>query len=325
MSEILLKVQNLHTSFFSGAGEIRAVNGLSFCLEEGKTLGLVGESGCGKTVTALSIMQLLPASGRITSGEMLYKGQNLLEYSASQMRQIRGKEISMIFQEPMTALNPVFTIGEQISEAIELHQGLKKKPAEESGVKLLTHVGIAYAQKCMKAYPHQLSGGMRQRVLIAMALSCSPELLIADEPTTALDVTIQAQILELLNYLKQENKLTMILITHDLGVIAENTDFAAIMYAGSIVEYAATKDLFNEPLHPYTKALFYAAAILGGNPQRPVAVEKAEGVSSVSKLPKGCLFHERCPEKIFHCEQVTPELVEVSKGHRVACCLYGKG
>ncbi len=255
MSEIILKIENLHTSFFTDSGEVKAVQGISLSLEQGKTLGLVGESGSGKTVTALSIIRLLPPLARILEGSIIYKGKDLLSLSEKEMRSIRGREIAFIFQEPMSALNPVFTIGEQIIEAIKLHKNLDTSEAVRETINLLNKVGITPAEERMKDYPHLLSGGMRQRVLIAMALACSPSLLIADEPTTALDVTIQAEILELIDNLKKENSLTMLLITHDLGIVAEYVDNVAIMQKGKIVEFAPVKDLFANPKHLYTKML----------------------------------------------------------------------
>jgi len=316
MSDVL-QVKNLHTSFFTDAGEVKAVRGISFSLEEGKTLGLVGESGSGKTVTALSIMQLLPNCAKITAGSILYKGKELLKLSQEELRNIRGKEISMIFQEPMTALNPVFTIGEQIREAIELHRNLNKKEATGEVIKLLADVGIPEPSKRIKDYPHQLSGGMRQRVLIAMALASSPSLLIADEPTTALDVTVQAQILELIANLQSKTKIAVILITHDLGVVAEQVDFVAVMYAGVIVEYASTQDLFNEPMHPYTKALLNSIPKLE---DKDVKLNTLKGsVPPLAELPKGCIFYERCPENNANCKDAAPQLLEIKKGHLVAC------
>ncbi|MCK9573846.1 MAG: ABC transporter ATP-binding protein [Candidatus Omnitrophica bacterium] len=318
MNEILLKVENLHTSFFSDSGEVKAVRGVTLSLEEGKTLGLVGESGCGKTVTALSIMQLLPNNAKISpSSRILYKGKDLLKLSQEEMRLVRGREIAMIFQEPMTALNPVFTIGEQIREALELHSNLGKKKAMDEVVKLLELVGISEAQKRIKDYPHQLSGGMRQRVLIAMALSLNPSLLIADEPTTALDVTVQAQILELISNLQNKNKIAIILITHDLGVVAERVDFVGVMYAGAIVEYASTKDLFELPLHPYTKALLDAIPKIGGKDKKLNTLKGS--VPPLTQLPKGCIFYERCVSADSKCIQAQPELIEVRKGHWAAC------
>jgi ABC-type dipeptide/oligopeptide/nickel transport system ATPase component len=249
----LLQVKNLQTSFFTPEGEVRAVDGVSFEIHEGKTIGLVGESGCGKSVTSLSIMRLIPSPpGKIVGGEILYRGRDLLKLNNEEMRKIRGNEISMIFQEPMTSLNPVFTVGDQIGEAIRLHQGLGKREARDKTIEMLRLVKIADPESRVDAYPHQLSGGMRQRVMIAMALSCNPSLLIADEPTTALDVTIQAQILELMKELQQKIGMALLLITHDLGVVAEQADDVAIMYAGKIVERSDTRAIFNQPLHPYT-------------------------------------------------------------------------
>ena len=317
----LLEVKNLHTSFFTDSGEVKAVRGLNLSLEQGKTLGLVGESGCGKTVTALSIMRLLPRNAKISpSSSILYKGKDLLKLSEGQICAIRGSEIAMIFQEPMTALNPVFTIGEQIREAIELHSSLNKKQATDEVVKLLALVGISEAQKRIKDYPHQLSGGMRQRVLIAMALASSPSLLIADEPTTALDVTVQAQILELISSLQSEKKISMILITHDLGVVAEQVDFVAVMYAGVIVEYAATQDLFSAPLHPYTKALLGSIPKIESKDKQLNTLKGS--VPALTELPKGCIFYERCVERNTNCKDVEPQLIEVKERHFVACCLY---
>src|SRR3972149_6963494 len=251
----LLEVDNLHTSFFTDTGELKAVRGVNLSLDKGKTLGIVGESGCGKSVTALSIMRLVPYPGKIVQGEIIYDSKKLLALTNEEMRHIRGNEISMIFQEPMTSLNPVITIGEQIREAIELHQKVKKSDAEKKVIDMLQMVGIPSPEKRKKEYPHQLSGGMRQRVMIAMALSCTPNILIADEPTTALDVTIQAQILELIKDLQQKIGMAVMLITHDLGIVAETTDNVAVMYAGKIVEYTDTKSIFKESLHPYTIGL----------------------------------------------------------------------
>ncbi|MFA5008302.1 MAG: ABC transporter ATP-binding protein [Candidatus Omnitrophota bacterium] len=320
MSEILLKINNLHISFFTEAGEVKAARGVNFSLKQGKTLGIVGESGSGKTVTALSIMQLLPNRAKITVGSILYKGKDLLKLSEGQMRAIRGKEISMIFQEPMTALNPVLTIGEQIREAIELHCNLNKNEATAEVVKLLTDVGISEPHKRIKDYPHQLSGGMRQRVLIAMALSSSPSLLIADEPTTALDVTVQAQILELIGALQSKKNIAIILITHDLGVVAEHVDSIAVMYAGVIVEYASTQNLFGAPLHPYTKALLNSIPKIEDKGAKLNTLKGS--VPPLTELPKGCIFYERCAEKNSNCKDIIPQLIEIKEGHWVACCVY---
>ncbi|MDD4955410.1 MAG: ABC transporter ATP-binding protein [Candidatus Omnitrophica bacterium] len=320
MNDILLEVNNLHTSFFTDAGEVKAVRGINLSLEKGKTLGLVGESGSGKTVTALSIMQLLPNLAKITDGSILYKGKDLLKLSQENLRKIRGKEISMIFQEPMTALNPVFTIGEQIREAIELNRNVSRKEATTQVMKLLESVGIPEPSKRINDYPHQLSGGMRQRVVIAMALSLSPEILIADEPTTALDVTVQAQILELLGSLQKENNIAIILITHDLGVVAERVDFVAVMYAGIIVEYASTQSLFAEPLHPYTQALLNSIPKIEGEDKKLNTLKGS--VPQLAALPSGCIFYERCSKKSNNCKDAVPQLIEVKEGHLVSCCLY---
>jgi len=316
----LIQVKNLRTSFFTPEGEVRAVDGISFNIGEGKTLGLVGESGCGKSVTALSIMRLVPSPpGKIVGGEIVYRGQDLLKLNGTAMRKIRGNEISMIFQEPMTSLNPVFTIGDQIGEAIRLHQGLGKRETREKTIEMLRLVKMADPESRVDDYPHQLSGGMRQRVMIAMALSCNPSLLIADEPTTALDVTIQAQILELIEEL-QEKKLGMalLLITHDLGVVAERADEVAIMYAGKIVERAPTQAIFNRPLHPYTVGLLNSLPGVGTKKKK--RLEAIPGVvPSLLELPSGCHFRDRCPKAAGICAEAEPELVEKQKDHWAAC------
>jgi oligopeptide/dipeptide ABC transporter ATP-binding protein len=316
----LIQVKNLRTSFFTPEGEVRAVDGVSFSIGEGKTLGLVGESGCGKSVTALSIMRLVPSPpGKIVDGEIVYRGQDLLKLNGTAMRKIRGNEISMIFQEPMTSLNPVFTIGDQIGEAIRLHQGLGKRETREKTIEMLRLVKMADPESRVDDYPHQLSGGMRQRVMIAMALSCNPSLLIADEPTTALDVTIQAQILELIEEL-QEKKLGMalLLITHDLGVVAERADEVAIMYAGKIVERAPTQAIFNRPLHPYTVGLLNSLPGVGTKKKK--RLEAIPGVvPSLLELPSGCHFRDRCPKAAGICAEAEPELVEKQKDHSAAC------
>jgi oligopeptide/dipeptide ABC transporter ATP-binding protein len=315
----LLQVQDLRTSFFTPEGEIKAVDGLSFSLEEGKTLGLVGESGCGKSVTALSIMRLVPAPpGRIVGGEILYRGQDLLKLGVEAMRKIRGNEISMIFQEPMTSLNPVFTVGNQIAEAIRLHQGLGKREARKKTIEMLWVVRIADPESRVDEYPHQLSGGMRQRVMIAMALACNPSLLLADEPTTALDVTIQAQILELIKELQQRLGMSLLLITHDLGVVAERADEVAIMYAGKIVEQGPVEAIFRRPLHPYTVGLLNSLPGSGGKKKK--RLEAIPGVvPSLLELPGGCRFRDRCPKAAGVCAEAEPELLEKEKGHWAAC------
>ncbi|MBI3062408.1 MAG: ABC transporter ATP-binding protein [Deltaproteobacteria bacterium] len=315
----LIEVKNLHTSFFTPDGEVKAVDGVSLEIEEGKTLGLVGESGCGKSVTALSIMRLVPSPpGKVVGGEILYRGRDLLKLDGEAMRKIRGNEISMIFQEPMTSLNPVFTIGNQIGEAIRLHQGLGRKETREKTIEMLRLVKIADPEQRIDDYPHQLSGGMRQRVMIAMALSCNPSLLIADEPTTALDVTIQAQILELMKELQQKLGMSLLLITHDLGVVAEQADEVAIMYAGKVVERAKAKEIFDRPLHPYTVGLLNSLPGAGNHKKK--RLDAIPGmVPSPLELPGGCRFRDRCPKAAGICAEAEPPLEEKGKEHSVAC------
>jgi peptide/nickel transport system ATP-binding protein len=316
----LLQVQNLKTSFFTPEGEVRAIDGVSFEIGEGKTLGLVGESGCGKSVTSLSIMRLIPSPpGKIVGGEIFYRGRDLLKLNNEEMRKIRGNEISMIFQEPMTSLNPVFTVGNQIGEAIKLHQGLGKRETRQKTIDMLRLVKIADPESRVDSYPHQLSGGMRQRVMIAMALSCNPSLLIADEPTTALDVTIQAQILELIKELQQKiGGMALLLITHDLGVVSEQADNVAIMYAGKIVERSSTRAIFNHPFHPYTVGLLNSLpGIAGLKKKRLDAIPGM--VPSPLNLPSGCRFRDRCPRAQDVCAQTEPPLEEKEPGHTVAC------
>jgi len=315
----LIEVKNLHTSFFTPDGEVKAVDGVSLEIAEGKTLGLVGESGCGKSVTALSVMRLVPSPpGKVVGGEILYRGRDLLKLDGEAMRKIRGNEISMIFQEPMTSLNPVFTIGNQIGEAIRLHQGLGRKETREKTIEMLRLVKIADPEQRIDDYPHQLSGGMRQRVMIAMALSCNPSLLIADEPTTALDVTIQAQILELMKELQQKLGMSLLLITHDLGVVAEQADEVAIMYAGKVVERAKAKEIFDRPLHPYTVGLLNSLPGAGNNKKK--RLDAIPGmVPSPLELPGGCRFRDRCPKAAGICAEAEPELAEKGKEHWAAC------
>ncbi len=319
----LIEVKDLRTSFFVASGEVRAVDGVSFRIDEGKTLGLVGESGCGKSVTALSIMRLIPSPpGKIVGGEVLFRDCDLLKLNGGAMRRIRGNEISMIFQEPMTSLNPVFTIGNQIGEAIRLHQGLGKQETKKKTIEMLRLVRIADPERRIRDYPHQLSGGMRQRVMIAMALSCNPSLLIADEPTTALDVTIQAQILELMRELQEKLGMSLLLITHDLGVVAEQADEVAIMYAGKIVERAETHEIFNRPQHPYTVGLLNSLPGVGGlKKKRLVAIPGV--VPSPLELPSGCRFRDRCPRAAGVCAEAEPTLDEKVKNHWTACYFPG--
>ncbi len=313
----LLAVRELHTHFETAEGVARAVDGVSFTLRPGRTLGLVGESGCGKSVTALSILRLVSPPGRIVSGAILYKGQDLLGLSERSMRHVRGKEIAMVFQEPMTSLNPVFTIGSQIGEAVRLHQRLGRAATRARVIEALRLVEMPEPERRARSYPHELSGGMRQRAMIAMALACEPNVLIADEPTTALDVTIQAQILELLRGLRERLGMAMLLITHDLGIIAEHADDVAVMYAGRIVEYGSVLDVFERPLHPYTIALMEAVGRLGGDERYLEALPGT--VPSLLRLPSGCRFRDRCPRAIDECAKVDPVLDEKAPGHTAAC------
>ena len=314
----LLRVNNLRTSFFTSDGEVRAVDGVNFDIEDGKTVGLVGESGCGKSVTALSIMQLLPKStGRIVSGEIQFQGRNLASLPQQEMRRIRGNEISMIFQEPMTSLNPVMTIGDQIAETVRLHQGASRSEARNRAIEMLRLVKIADPQKRVGNYPHQFSGGQRQRVMIAMALACTPKLLIADEPTTALDVTIQAQILELIGELQGRLGMAVLLITHDLGVVAERADEVAVMYAGKIVESAKPEVIFSRPKHPYTIGLLDSLPGWRGGKKRLAAIPGM--VPSPLDWPTGCRFRDRCARADASCAAQPPPLIEIERQHRVAC------
>jgi oligopeptide/dipeptide ABC transporter ATP-binding protein len=316
----LIEVRDLKTYFYTSDGVARAVDGVSWSLGRGRTLALVGESGCGKSVTALSIMRLVPdPPGRIAGGQIRFDGKDLAATSEKEMRSIRGNRIAMIFQEPMTSLNPVYTIGNQIVEAVELHQKLHGLKARERAVEMLHQVGIPAPEQRVDEYPHQMSGGMRQRVMIAMALSCHPDLLIADEPTTALDVTIQAQILELLRSLQARQHMAILLITHDLGVVAEMADEVCVMYASKIVEHAEVHELFNNPLHPYTQGLFRSMPKVG-DPKGRLEVIPGN-VPNPLEFPSGCKFHPRCP--LGHddttCQTREPELKEVKPGHWVAC------
>jgi oligopeptide/dipeptide ABC transporter ATP-binding protein len=315
---VLLSVRNLQTSFFTSDGEVRAVDGVSFDIDDGTTMGLVGESGCGKSVTALSIMQLLAkGTGRIVGGEVLYRGGNLAAYTEGQMRRVRGNEISMIFQEPMTSLNPVFTIGDQIGEAVRLHQRASAREARDRAIEMLRLVKIAEPEKRAKDYPHQLSGGMRQRVMIAMALSCNPKLLMADEPTTALDVTIQAQILDLIAELQERLGMAVLLITHDLGVVAQHADAVAVMYAGKIVERGSPEAIFASPMHPYTVGLMNSVPRTTDKRARLKAIPGI--VPSPLDWPSGCRFRTRCERAEETCAVKQPDLLESEPGHWVSC------
>ena len=319
-NKYILEVKDLHTSFFTDAGEVKAVNGISFNLEPGKTLGIVGESGSGKSVTAYSIMQILAETGKITGGEVRFHGEDITKWNSKQMQKFRGEKCSIIFQDPMTSLNPVFTVGSQLIEAILLHTDKNKKEAWARAVEMLTLVGVNEPESRMKQYPHELSGGMRQRVMIAMALACKPKLLIADEPTTALDVTIQAQILKLMNDLKEEHGTSIIFITHDLGVIRQIADDVAVMYCGQVVEMAPAKTLFTdcEFSHPYTEGLMVSIPRL--DTPAGVRLESIPGsVPHPLNLPKGCKFAPRCKYCQQRCLEEEPELVNVTEEQQVRC------
>ena len=321
MGEKILEVKHLKTYFHTDAGLSKEVNDVSFSVEKGKTLGIVGESGCGKSITSLSIMGLVEIPpGKIAGGEIIFEGEDLLKKNEEEMSKIRGKKIAMIFQEPMTSLNPVFTIGQQITEALMLHEKLTKKEARERGIEMLKMVKIPLAEKRFDEYPHQLSGGMRQRVMIAMALFCNPDLLICDEPTTALDVTIQAQILDLINELKEKTGTSVMMITHDLGVIAEVADDVMVMYAGKVVEHATCDQIFERPMHPYTYGLMNCIPKLDDDDTKRLSV--IEGmVPSFDDMPKGCAFCPRCPEAMDICREKMPKLAE-AEGRRVRCFKY---
>ncbi len=319
MSDNLLEIKGLTVEYKTDVGTVQAVTDLKLSIKKGETLGLVGETGAGKTTTALSIIQLVPnPPGKITSGEILYKGNDLLKKKPEQMRRIRGNKISMIFQDPMTSLNPVMPVGYQIEEAIMLHQRVAKKEAQLQSAKMLQLVGIPNYRG--GDYPHEFSGGMRQRVGIAMALSCNPELLIADEPTTALDVTIQAQVLDLMQSLRKEFGTAMMLITHDLGIVAETCNHVAIMYAGSVIEYADVERLFTKPKHPYTKGLFESIPSLDEEVDRLTPIKGL--MPDPTALPPGCRFHPRCPMARDICSQQVPKITEVDEGHTVNCLIY---
>lgn len=325
MKEKILQIKNLQVQFNTDRGPVTAVKGVDFEVYKGRTLGIVGESGSGKSVSALSIMRLIPdPPGKIIAGEILYRGKNLLDISLGEMRKIRGNKIAMIFQEPMTSLNPVFTVGNQITEVLDLHQpNLSKKEKEEKTIDMLRLVGIPSPERRVKEYPHQLSGGMRQRVMIAMALACEPDILIADEPTTALDVTIQAQILELMKKLQNELGMGIIFITHDLGVVAEMCHDVSVMYCGRIVEQADVNTIFSRPLHPYTKGLIESIpsfdSTTGHSKDRLKTIEGM--VPSLHSLPRGCSFQDRCSFATDHCRgpRKNPPLEELESGHFVAC------
>jgi oligopeptide/dipeptide ABC transporter ATP-binding protein len=319
---ILLSIRNLKTEFHSAGRTIRALDGVNFDIEEGGAFGLVGETGCGKSVTALSILRLIPhPPGKIVGGEIHFRGRNLLDLSEDEMRSVRGREISMIFQEPMTSLNPVFRIGDQMMEVITLHQKLDRSRSFEKAIEMLERAHIPDPRRVFQQYPHQLSGGMRQRAMIAMELSCHPFLLIADEPTTALDVTIQAQILTLIKEMKRELHTSILLITHDLGVVAEMCDRVAVMYAGSMVEQATAEEIFEDPKHPYTQGLWGAIPLIDREKETLAVIPGI--VPDLSQPPEGCKFHPRCPSRFETCDRMIPPLLETSPGHFVSCYLYG--
>ncbi len=320
----LLEVKNLKTYFFTEDGVVHAVDGVDFVVYPGEILGLVGESGCGKSVTSLSVMRLVSLPGRILEGEVLLDGTNLLELSEDEMMKVRGNRISMIFQQPQTALNPVFRVGDQIAEVLSIHQDFGKEAGKKRAVELLRMVGIPDAERRAEAFPHELSGGMAQRVMIAMALACVPELLIADEPTTALDVTIQAQILDLMLEMREKMGTSVILITHDLGVIAEMAERVAVMYAGEIVEQAEVNELFDNPLHPYTQGLIGSIPILGQVKERLDVIPGS--VPNLIDPPPGCRFAPRCMARVKYglriCGEQSPDLIDIEPGHLVRCWLY---
>ena len=317
----LIEVENLQVQFEVRGATLRAVDDVGFSIAPGETLGLVGESGCGKSVTASAIMRLIPQPpGKISGGRILFDGTDLLGLPESGMRQIRGNRISMIFQEPMTSLNPVFTVGDQVAEVVRLHQKVGRREAMERVVDAFRQVGIPAPEKRVREHPHRMSGGMRQRVMIAMALACSPRLMIADEPTTALDVTIQAQILVLMNRLKEDTGASILFITHDLGVIAEMSQKVAVMYAGKMMEYAPVKDLFAHPRHPYTIGLMESIPALSRGKKRLTAIPGM--VPSLFNIPPGCPYEDRCPEAMIGCRERLPEMTEITPGHFVRCWKY---
>jgi peptide/nickel transport system ATP-binding protein len=321
MANTLLEYRNLKTYFYTEAGVVKAVNGASFSIREGETVCVVGESGCGKSITAMSLMRLIASPpGKIEAGEILFEGKDLLKLKEGEMRLLRGNEISMIFQEPMTSLNPVLKIGEQIMEPLLEHTFLSRKEARQKSIELIQQVGIARAAEIAESYPHELSGGMRQRIMIAIALSCDPKLLIADEPTTALDVTIQAQILDLLRQSKRERNMSLMLITHDLGVVAEMADYVVVMYAGKVIEEAPVKEIFKNPRHPYTRGLLKAKPIIGQRSERLYNIPGM--VPNPIGLPDHCHFADRCEHRMEICLTKQPELNVDVNGHKIACWLH---
>lgn len=322
MSDYILEVKDLHTSFFTESGEVKAVNGVSFVLEPGKTLGIVGESGSGKSVTAYSIMQILADTGKIVSGEVLYKGEDITKWNKKQMANFRGKKCSIIFQDPMTSLNPVFTIGNQLMEAILLHTDRNREQAKERAIEMLTLVGVNEPKKRLKQHPHELSGGMRQRVMIAMALACEPDILIADEPTTALDVTIQAQILELMQELQKKLGMAIIIVTHDLGVIADMCDEIIVMYGGRVCERGVAEDIFYDPRHEYTKGLLRSIPSTSRMKERLVPIGGTP--INLLNMPKGCAFCARCDKAMKICLEAVPEELRINDTHLASCWMNVK-
>lgn len=318
-TDYVLEVENLHTCFHTESGDVNAVNGLSMTLEAGKTLGIVGESGSGKSVTAYSIMQILADTGEITEGSVKYKGEDITKWSERELHNFRGSKCSIIFQDPMTSLNPVFTVGNQLCEAILLHTDKNKKEAKERAIEMLTLVGVNEPESRMKQYPHELSGGMRQRVMIAMALAQNPSLIIADEPTTALDVTIQAQIMELMKEMKEKTGVSIMLITHDMGVVAEMADKIMVMYAGMVIEYATAREIFKDPKHPYTKGLLASIPRKDKDIDRLYTIEGT--VPSLTSMPKGCRFCDRCTCAMEKCRNEQPPMYQFGE-RSVRCFLY---
>ena len=325
MAKTLVEFKDVHTYFYTEAGTVKAVNGVSYKIKEGETVCVVGESGCGKSVTALSLMRLIAApQGEIVKGNISFDGKDITSLSEEEMMSIRGNDISMIFQEPMTSLNPVFTVGNQIMESIMLHQKLDKKQARDKAIEMIKLVGIPRAEAIVDSYPHELSGGMRQRIMIAMALSCNPKLLIADEPTTALDVTIQAQILDLMRDIKQKTQTSIMLITHNLGVVAEMADYVVVMYAGKVIEEGPVNDIFKNPLHPYTRGLLKSKPVINQETDRLYSIPGQ--VPNPIGMKDSCYFHERCEHCMEICKTQIPTIKYYDEQHKISCFLYdGEG
>jgi len=325
MAKTLVEFKDVHTYFYTEAGTVKAVNGVSYKIKEGETVCVVGESGCGKSVTALSLMRLIAApQGEIVKGNISFDGKDITSLSEEDMMSIRGNDISMIFQEPMTSLNPVFTVGNQIMESIMLHQKLDKKQARDKAIEMIKLVGIPRAEAIVDSFPHELSGGMRQRIMIAMALSCNPKLLIADEPTTALDVTIQAQILDLMRDIKKKTQTSIMLITHDLGVVAEMADYVVVMYAGKVIEEGPVNDIFKNPLHPYTRGLLKSKPVINQEADRLYSIPGQ--VPNPIGMKDSCYFHERCDHCMEICKNQIPTIKNYDEQHKISCFLYdGEG